>query len=329
MKLIFDIPVVFICPDSNEKYSIRKEHMFKMLNDKGFKNVTMLKSKSDIDYAKCVSEATIDILKKNLNNDPILILEDDVVTTDWLTYLDVLHYPQDADALYLGYSLLGGSKTINNHQGYFVAKRYRQYIKVENMLGAHAIIYISLQYKQRVIQELSNLPEYHSDVIISRIQSEYNIYSYLYPLFYQSSKFDIRNEPITKFHFLDSFEHIIVTKHDSYYYKSIFNTIKCPMIYFCHSSIFNEILSACSYHTIVVPYITEPDDILRISKNIIKSNNYILLTPSNNISSLEVETYKKYEIPYVDTLIPRNIITNTDKLHLKRISLPFLRKLKG
>jgi hypothetical protein len=74
------------------------------------------------------------------------------------------------------------------------------------MLTTHAILYKTKRYKERVMDELFNLlnkPLYHSDVIIARIQREYNIYGYYYPLFYQSVKWGNpqHTEDFTRFAF--------------------------------------------------------------------------------------------------------------------------------
>ena len=72
MKLV-DIPVIFICPDHNEKYHARKEHMVKLLNSIGFKNIIHHKSGNE-DYPTCLLKAFINILTENLNDEPILLL---------------------------------------------------------------------------------------------------------------------------------------------------------------------------------------------------------------------------------------------------------------
>jgi hypothetical protein len=188
MKLI-DIPVVFINPDHNEKYTARKQHMFELLEKIGFKNITHFKSGNE-NYPTCLLTAFIDILNSNMNDSPILLIEDDVEPFIELNSETEIDFPENTDAFYIGFSKSGGSKTINSHEGW---SQYRKisdkHIRIFNMLTTHAIIYNSKQYKERVCSELIKLlnkPLYHSDVIISRVQPEYNIYGYRYPLFYQS-----------------------------------------------------------------------------------------------------------------------------------------------
>jgi len=190
MKLV-DIPVIFICPDHNEKYHARKEHMVELLNTIGFKNITNYKSGNE-SYPKCLLKAFIDVLTKNLNDDPFILLEDDVEPFLELNSQTDFDMPEDTDAFYLGFSKSGGHKTLNSHDGHSeIKKTSDKYIRILNMLSAHAILYKSKKYKQRVIDELNKLlhtPLYHSDVIMSRLHPEYKIYGYHYPLFYQSVK---------------------------------------------------------------------------------------------------------------------------------------------
>lgn len=205
MKLV-DIPIIFVCPDHNEKYHARKEHMIELLNKIGFKSITHFKS-GNKNYPTCLLEAFIDVLKLYLDDTPIIVIEDDVEPFLELNTETEFDMPEDTDAFYLGFSKSGGSKTLNSHDGWSqIEKVSDKYIRILNMLTAHAILYKSKSYKQRVIQELNNLldkPLYHSDVIMSRIQPEYKIYGYHYPLFYQSVKWGNveHNENYTKFKF--------------------------------------------------------------------------------------------------------------------------------
>lgn len=205
MKLI-DIPVIFICPDHNEKYSKRKEHMFELLNKIGFKSIVHYKSGNE-SYPTCLLKAFIDILRQNLNDLPVLVVEDDIECFLEVNSETEFDMPDDTDAFYVGFSKSGGHKTLNSHDGWSqIEKISDKHIRILNMLTTHAILYKSKEYKQRVITELNNLldkPLYHSDVIIARLHPEYKIYGYHYPLFYQSVKWGNveHTENYTKFRF--------------------------------------------------------------------------------------------------------------------------------
>ena len=188
---ILDIPVVFICPDHNEKYRERKLYMFDFLKNLGFKNVTMFTSGTE-KYPLCLAKATYDILSSRLDNSPFLLLEDDVEATEWFT--TELVYPENTDAFYLGFSKSGGSKTIDLHDGPSIVENIsNKHIRILNMLSAHAIVYVSKRYKEAVMIEMKKIIENNilatNDVPISRLHDKFNIYGYHYPLFFQSDKF--------------------------------------------------------------------------------------------------------------------------------------------
>lgn len=205
MKLV-DIPVTFICPDHNEKYHSRKEHMIELLNKIGFKSIIHHKSGNE-SYPKCLVKANIDVLTENLNDEPFILIEDDVEAFLELNSEFEFDMPEDTDAFYLGFSKSGGHKTLNLHDGWSTIQKISdKHIRILNMLTTHAILYKSKSYKQRIIRELEKVmqnPSYYNDVVISRIHPEYNIYGYHYPLFYQSVKWGNvqHTEDYTKFNF--------------------------------------------------------------------------------------------------------------------------------
>jgi len=207
--LLLDIPVVFICPDHNEKYTARKEYMFEFLQKLGFKNVTMFKSRNDLSHTKCLADATFDILSSNLNDQPILVIEDDIELSEWVTDMNI-EFPEDADAFYLGFSKYAGSYEKNGSLGYnsvSVEHISEKNIRILNMLATHAILYISKRYKQAVINEMEMMLNSNismiSDVLIARLHKDYNIYAYKYPFFFQTEQFGNGWYPMdaTKFRF--------------------------------------------------------------------------------------------------------------------------------
>jgi hypothetical protein len=186
MKKITDFKVVFICPDHNEKYNLRKEHMYNLLNKIGFSTIEHYKSGTD-NYPTCLNKATIDILKNNLDN-PILIVEDDI---EWTGILEI-DFDSEIDALYVGISKSGGHPTLNFHcdDGSKFEKWSDTQVRVLNMLSGHAIIYNSRKYKEAVIEILKNNFTYYNDVLFSRLQQNFLILANKNPIFYQSAKFN-------------------------------------------------------------------------------------------------------------------------------------------
>lgn len=188
---IQDFKVVYICPDHNEKYHARKLHMDEMLTAYGFKDVVHFKSGTE-GYPKCLANANIEILTKYMN-EPILLLEDDVEFTG-VSEFDFVH---GADAIYFGISRCAGHPTQDVHKGVCVTSSYsKTQRRVLNMLGTHAIMYITPAYKQAAITAMRNAVG-HTDIALSRIQSNFRILANRFPSFYQSANYNAtghRNE---------------------------------------------------------------------------------------------------------------------------------------
>ena len=208
MKLI-DIPAVYICPDHNPKYNERKQHMDTLLKSIGFKTIIHFKSGTE-EYPTCLAKATIAILNQFLNDEPVIIFEDDVEPFFELNGDTEIEFPEDTDAFYLGLSKSGGSKTHNVDDGPSIVEPYsNNYIRILNMLSAHAVLYRSKTYKEKVIEALNSIigkAGYYNDVTIARLHSSYHIYAYHFPVFYQSSKFgNVQHvENCTRFSFIRS-----------------------------------------------------------------------------------------------------------------------------
>lgn len=180
-----DLKIVYICPDHNEKYARRKMHMTIMLDSIGCTNVHHFKSGTE-DYPRCLNQALVGILSENLDN-PVLVLEDDVIFTGNNTF----DFVEDADAIYLGLSKCAGHPTENRNEGIAKFTPYSMtQVRVQNMLAAHAILYISRKYKEAIIDLLqSNMDKvWEMDVLISRIQPKFKILATMQPAFYQSAE---------------------------------------------------------------------------------------------------------------------------------------------
>lgn len=189
------VKTIVISPDHNEKYHNRKENVIAMLKDRGFENVSHFKSGTD-KYPMCLSKAFIDILSNHLNDEPVLILEDDV---NIYKFDDVLVVPLGADAVYLGLSVHGAHPTLDTNITDGVKKQYinEQFSKVLNMLSTHAILYISEKYKRAVIDILNLIVGWNSDVVVSRYQPVFNVYCVNTPMFYQNDETSIENSMAT------------------------------------------------------------------------------------------------------------------------------------
>ena len=181
---IQDFKVVYICPDHNEKYHARKVHMDTMLAELGFKDVVHYKSGTE-GYPRCLANANVEILTQYMN-EPILLLEDDVEFTG----VSEFEFVHGADAIYFGLSICGSHPTGNYNEGPCKVSYYSStQVRVQNMLGTHAILYITPQYKQAVIDKLK-VTMGHTDVAMTRLQPNFRILANSKPSFFQSANFN-------------------------------------------------------------------------------------------------------------------------------------------
>jgi len=181
---IQDFKVVYICPDHNEKYHARKVHMDTMLAEIGFKDIVHFKS-GTADYPRCLANANIEILTKYMDV-PILVLEDDVEFTG----VDTFDYTKGIDAIYFGLSRCASHPTNEINEGECVLSAFSDtQVRVHNMLGTHAILYITPTFKRAVIAKFKT-PIWHTDIAMTRIQARFQILANKIPSFFQSAKFN-------------------------------------------------------------------------------------------------------------------------------------------
>lgn len=184
---IQDFKAIFICPAHNEKYIARKEHMESLLRSNGFTKIEHYKSGTE-DYPKCLLSAYIDIMQQNMN-EPFLLLEDDVEFTG----ISEFDFVEGADAIYFGLSRSGGHPTENIHQGWAVLAPFSDtQVRVLNMLSGHAILFISKEYKEAIINAFTEKLDvvYYNDVIMARLQPYFKILANKQPSFYQAARFN-------------------------------------------------------------------------------------------------------------------------------------------
>ena len=182
-----DYKVVYICPDHNEKYHKRKLYMETLLSSLGFKDIVHFKSGNE-SYPKCLAVATQEILTKYIDV-PFLLIEDDVGFIDKLEFTIPLY----ADAIYFGLSLCASHPTESYNVYYAEFEQFScDQVKVKNMLGTHAIMYLTRKYKEQVIQIMQRCIDQsgYNDMAISRIQRLFNVYANKIPTFYQSNAFN-------------------------------------------------------------------------------------------------------------------------------------------
>jgi hypothetical protein len=179
--------VVYINPDAG-KYKKRKEQILKTIKPIGFKSVSHVKSELEPMYTtRCLLQATIDAIEL-FPNHPFILFEDDI---EWCGQQAIPQYPENADAVYLGFSDAGTSYTVNKCDGPATfEKATESYARVTNMLSGHAILMISEKYKKTVCDLFRNLISQKdpliSDVCLARMQKGLRVYApYGRSIFYQ------------------------------------------------------------------------------------------------------------------------------------------------
>jgi hypothetical protein len=184
-----DLKVVYICPDHDDKYRARRAHMDALLTKIGFPSDQIEHFKSSTAaYPDCLSQATIDILKAHMDR-PVLILEDDVEFTG----VDTFDLVEGADAIYFGLSTSAGHPTNNIHHGPAQYTCFSEsQVRIINMLGGHATLYISPVYKAAVIKtfEENMGRRMYNDVLLSRLHASHLILANRKPSFYQAAAFN-------------------------------------------------------------------------------------------------------------------------------------------
>ena len=180
-----DIPVVYINMDKDVDKRKRIENHIDRL---GFKTKIRVPGVVHQDGAR----AGCALAQYNALHEidpPFIILEDDATPFD---YNPIISIPDDTDALYLGISSWG---RMNSHSGPFVQWEYYfkevdiNLLRVYNMLGTHAILYLNSEYIsvcEKIAYHQHNIDE-HVDIGFTDIQKYYNVYAFNQPLFYQTS----------------------------------------------------------------------------------------------------------------------------------------------
>lgn len=175
------IPAIYInLQRDNEK----NEYMYDMLSNLGFENIIRVEASEFPDrYLAGCSYSHFNSL--NEVNVPFIIFEDDCRVKNFEPVIEV---PDDTDAVYLGISSWG---RMNSHSGPFVQyeKVDDKLVRVYNMLGAHAILYLTKEYASlcsKISIHASHTSE-HQDIGFAEVQRYYNVYAFEDPMFYQTS----------------------------------------------------------------------------------------------------------------------------------------------
>lgn len=175
------IPAIYI---NLQRDTEKNEYMHDMLTQLGFENIIRVEASEfpDRHLAGCSLSHFNSLNEVDV---PFIIFEDDCRVKNFTPIIEI---PDNADAVYLGISSWG---RMNSHSGPFVQyeKVDDNLLKVYNMLGAHAILYLSKEYASlcsKISIHYSHIVD-HQDIGFAEVQRYYNVYTFNDPLFYQTS----------------------------------------------------------------------------------------------------------------------------------------------
>tara|TARA_R110000824_G_scaffold105222_4_gene249047 strand:- start:387 stop:992 length:606 start_codon:yes stop_codon:yes gene_type:complete len=187
MDIRKDIRVDWITTNT---FKDRHERMEKLFKTHGFENTNKIvgvkvdSSKvGDVERCYQIGKTHAESLRVE---GKVLILEDDVEISEHFNPI-IKEIPENADALYLGTSSAGMIENKPTGQGTKFERINELWDKPLNMLGLHAIIYLSEEYKKETIKNLlrGKSLNLQCDIPVALDMKNYNIYSCVYPMFYQ------------------------------------------------------------------------------------------------------------------------------------------------
>jgi hypothetical protein len=162
--------------------------------DKNIKMISLLDGYEDVERVDATYIPDNKILALSMSQErslrslptPGLILEDDC---EKFYYRDELEVPDDADIVFLGIWQPERPAFRNGKMVPAYESIDRDWVKVYNMVGSHAIMYVSDKGKDIALKayELSVRTGLWNDIVLSRALPFINAYAPKYPLFYQTS----------------------------------------------------------------------------------------------------------------------------------------------
>lgn len=175
------------------KNATQKRNNFKNLAERlNFKNWSFYDGVETGDHVEGCALSQINVLNDNLNDEPILIMEDDVCESQY--YKHFISLTSDADAMYLGYSNWAADPyraKMSMLDCAASATKKGDLYQIKNVTSAHAILYISKKYKEACATEAKKYlydanGNRHCDVVYAKLQNNFYVYATPQPYFYQN-----------------------------------------------------------------------------------------------------------------------------------------------
>lgn len=199
--LLNNLPVMWI---TIESASERHQKIREIFSSLGFTNTHQINGEIldktglsfiEVQKRKSALVANAHIKALQMFEPPFIILEDDIGVIGTHFQNDIV-VPADADCVYLGSSIWGMNEGNSVQWGTKKTDVDENYCRVQDMLGIHAILYITPSYVQHTIQNLvhCNEQEQYCDECIAMDMKNHHVYCRNYPMFFQD---DGRNNLVT------------------------------------------------------------------------------------------------------------------------------------
>tara|TARA_Y100000310_G_scaffold170314_1_gene170460 strand:- start:3624 stop:4223 length:600 start_codon:yes stop_codon:yes gene_type:complete len=177
-----DVPVHWATIEKNKDRHEKMQSMFDRLN---LKDTNQMNGPISDPYTIGIAETHLQGMSNEL---PVLVLEDDCQETEhWNPVLEV---PDFCDAVYLGTSWFGMIQKRSQYRGCISSEYDDTFLRVYNMLGIHAVLYLSESYRDNVVNLLNefktNPGAAGCDECIAMSMKNYKILALRNPLFYQN-----------------------------------------------------------------------------------------------------------------------------------------------
>ena len=177
-----EVPIYWATIEKNKE---RHGKMYRMFERLGFKEYHKLNGPIADPYTVGIAETHI----RGLSNDlPLLMMEDDCMETEH--FVPELEIPDDCDALYLGTSWFGMLRGVSTFRACISSDFSDVYVRPYNMLGVHAVLYLSEDYRDKAVNLLgsfkNNPGSFGCDECLAKDMVNNNILAVKKPFFYQN-----------------------------------------------------------------------------------------------------------------------------------------------
>jgi hypothetical protein len=170
----------------HNRSNIRRDHINSILGAKNL-DYRLFDCVQNLPYLQSGIQSMIQILSELLDRpsfEPVLFLEDDVMSTD--VYTNTIEVPTDADSVYIGlsnyYSSFGSRPTVP-----WIDINNDKLVQITDMLSLHAFVIMSERWIHVLLACMNDVLKdpISWDIPVARKLKEYAVYGFKQPLFYQ------------------------------------------------------------------------------------------------------------------------------------------------